>query len=41
MKTHLHSEQFDGYIHALCGSERGIVLMEDAFDASPPENRCA
>lgn len=42
MKTHLHSEQFDGHLHAWCGrgGETAKVVPEDAFEATEPAQRC-
>ena len=47
MKIHLHSEQFDGYLHAACGcldlhpdDGENIILDEDRFDAAASCMRC-
>jgi hypothetical protein len=42
-KIHLHSEQFDGYLHAACGraDESARILTDDAFASAPPAERCA
>lgn len=45
-KAHLHSEQFDGWWHPVCGRvpdrpavAQGIVC-EDAFERTPKKERC-
>ncbi len=39
MKTHLHSEQFDGAPHPWCG--RGSkAVVSDVFEATEPALRC-
>lgn len=44
MKTHLHSEQFDGHLHAECcaGSDyNGLKIVgERTFGALPAKERC-
>lgn len=38
-KVHLHSEQFDGAVHAWCG--RGTTAVEEhVFEATAPALRC-
>ena len=43
-KAHLHSEQFDGALHTVCGradDETARILPDDDFDALPSAERCA
>lgn len=42
-KIHLHSEQFDGYLHAACGraDETARILTDDDFEAAPEADICA
>lgn len=39
-KVHFHSDQFDHGLHAWCGRGTNVVL-EDAFEATPKEERCS
>lgn len=45
MKTHVHSEQFDGHRHAWCGratdESKAKIVGEDEFAATDPAQRCA
>lgn len=48
MKIHLHSEQFDGYLHAECGrldsdvryAPHPNIVGTDDFEAAPARKRC-
>lgn len=40
MKTHIHSEQFDGTPHPWCGRGQTAV-SERQFEATDPAERCA
>ena len=44
-KHHLHSEQFDGWLHAQCGSgdvpyPNKKIVGEDEFEKLPRQERC-
>ena len=44
-KTHLHSEQFDGHLHAVCCTIKNedkakIVGGGDQFEDTPYDQRC-
>lgn len=45
MKTHLHSEQFDGHLHAECCAGSDIdglrIVGETAFGQMRRKDRCA
>jgi hypothetical protein len=38
-KIHLHDEQFDGHMHAFCGSN-GVAFVDKKFEATTPVMRC-
>lgn len=46
MKVHLHSEQFDGWLHAECGAgdwdaDSPRCLGSDEFEKLPRARRCS